>query len=315
MFDRVGVKIICVVVALLLWIQVASTVTVEKLVRLPLTVVGLPDSLAVRRSALPDEIGVRLRGTRLQLLLSDVVSRDLGHVQLDLTGQGVGRHTYELSVLDAVVNATALEIVPATTLVIDIQEWVQSDVPVHLSMVGELSDGLALATNPEITPATVKVSGPRSLVEGLHEVRTADLDLRRHRESFQEVLKLIDPSEDLTIRPVEVQVSIGIDEIVERQFREVPVTVLSDLDASRIHLEPTHAQVHVRGAAAAVNALAAEDVEVVLHIDATAIGVSEVGAQVILPDGPLSASLEPNTFQVVVDSDSGPLPAEDPSGG
>jgi YbbR domain-containing protein len=314
MFDRIGVKIVCMVAALLLWVQVASTVNVEELVRLPVEVVGLPDSLAVRASALPDEVGVRLRGTRLQLLLSDIVARDLGQIQLDLTGRGAGRHSYELSVLDAVVNATALEIVPATTLVIDIQARITRSVPVRLTMAGEFPEGYALAAAPELTPPTIDVTGPQSLVENLAELRTEDLDLRRHRESFQMTLSLVAPNPDLEISPVEVEVAVGVDEIVERHFREVPVTVLSDLDASRIHLDPTHAQVQVRGAAALVHALAPEDVEVVLHIDATAAGVSEVGAQVLLPDGLLSSSLEPTTFQVVVDAPDATPTAEDGGG-
>ncbi len=306
MFDRIGVKIVCVVVALLLWVQVASTVNVEHLVRLPVVVVGVPDSLSVRESVLPDRVGVRLRGTRLQLLLSDLISRDLGQIQIDLTGKGPGRHTYELSVLDAVVNATALEIVPATTLVLDVQPKVRRSVPVHLSLTGDFPEDRTLAAPPEITPPQVEVTGPESLVEGLAEIRTTDLDLRRHGESFETKLSLVNPDPDLVLSPVEVEVSVGVDRIVERQFREVPVTVLSDLDPARVHLEPTHAQVAVRGAAAVVDALSPEDVEVVLHIDAEAAGVSEVGAQVILPAGMFTSSLEPANFQVVVD----PLPED-----
>jgi YbbR domain-containing protein len=111
----------------------------------------------------------------------------------------------------------------------------------------------------------------------------------------------VSPDPDVQIRPVEVEVSVGVDQIVERQFREIPVTVLSDIDPSRVHLDPTHATVIVRGAAANVQQLAPEDVSVVLHIDASEIGVSEVSGQVLLPDGLLSSILEPASFQVVVD--------------
>lgn len=311
MFDRLGVKIICLIVALLLWVQVASTVDVEKLVQLPVRVEGLADSLTVRHSRLPEEVGVRVRGSRLQLLLSQLVSRDLGHISLDLTTYQPGLHSYEVTVLDAVVNATAVEVVPPTTLTLDVQREVTRDVPVRLRTRGDFPDGYTRASRPEITPREVRVTGPERVVTAVREVDTQEIDVRRRRSSFSETVALQVPDPDVHLSPVEVDVSLGVDEIIGRQFRDVPVTVLSDLPAERIHLEPTHARVQVRGPATLVEALAPEEVEVILHIDESVEGVAELSGQVIVPDGMLSSTVEPASFQVVVD----PVAEEAPAGG
>ena len=301
MFENLGVKLACLFIALLLWVQVASNVEVEQMVRLPLRVEGLADSLAIHEDELPATVSVRIRGSRLQLLLADIVSRELGRVTLDLTGLGPGRHRYDVSVLDVRVNATALEVVPPVSLDLQVLRKVQRLVPVRLVTEGELPEGFVLAGRAESIPSRVEVSGPEDRVETVESVRTRAVRLGRRRASFRERVPLVPPGPGLALHPVEVDVEIGVDAVIERRFEDVPVTVLSDLPAPWITVVPTSAAVVVRGARSVVEALAVEEVSVLLPIDETIRGVAQVAAQVAVPDGIVSFSVEPATFQVIVD--------------
>lgn len=312
MLDNLGVKVVCLLVAALLWVQVASTVEVEQIVRLPVEVSGLADSLAVAASALPDEVSVRIRGSRLQLLLSDVVQRDLGRVDLDLTGLGPGIHRYDVTVLDVRVNASPLEVVPAISLQLDLQALVRRQVPVRLELEGDIPEGFTLAGRPELTPERVELVGPADVVSRVDVVRTETVRLGKRRSSFQQRVALVDPGEDLRVRPIEVEVAIGIDAVVERSFDDVPVTVLSSLAPEWIAVEPTTARVRVVGAAAALGRLRPEEISVLVPIDADVRGVAQVPAQVAVPDGVLSFTVQPPTFQVIVDERRG---AETAAGG
>ena len=300
MLSNLGIKLICLLVALLLWAQVASNVAVEQLVRLPLEVAGLSDSLAVATSRLPESVTVRIRGNRLQLLASDLVRRDLGRVQLDLSAVGPGVHRYDISVLDVRVAATPLEVVPPVALELDVQRLVSKFVPVRLILIGDLPDGVAMAGRPELVPARVTVSGPRSLVEPVEEVQSEALRLARRRTSFTQRVPLVAPDRDLRVRPIEVEVAVGIDEIIERVFEDVPVTVLSEIEPERVSLEPTMVRVRVSGAVGVVNALTLDEVSVLVPIGSSVMGVAQVPAQAVVPDGLLVTGLEPSSIHVLV---------------
>ena len=56
MFQNLGIKSLCLIIASLLWLQAAATTDVEEILRLPVRVVGLTDSLTVVGSRLPDTI-------------------------------------------------------------------------------------------------------------------------------------------------------------------------------------------------------------------------------------------------------------------
>lgn len=300
MFSNIGIKLICLLVALLLWAQVASTVDVEQLVRLPVEITGLGDSLAIATSRLPDAVSVRIRGNRLQLLASDLVRRELGRVQLDLSAVGPGLHRYDISVLDVRVAATPLEVVPAIAIELDVQRKISKLVPVRLVLTGELPVGVAMAGRPEIVPPRVTVSGPEKLVELVEEVRSEELRLARRRSSFTQRIPLVSPDRDVRVRPIEVEVAVGIDEIIERVFEEVPVTVLSEIDPERVSLDPTMVRVRISGAVGVVNALTLDEVSVLVPIGSSVKGVALVPAQAVVPDGLSVTGVEPSTIHVLV---------------
>lgn len=300
MFSHLGIKLLCLLVAVLLWAQVASTVDVEQIVRMPVEVVGLADSLAVASSRLPESISVRIRGKRLQLLASDLVRQDLGRVQIDLTAVGPGRHRYDVSVLDVRVSATPLEILPPVTLDLEVQKLVSKLVPVRLVMTGEPPAGHAVAGRPEILPSNVTVSGPQRQVDAVKEVVSEELRLARRRASFTQRVPLVDPGRDLRLRPIEVEVAVGIDEIIERTFEDVPVTVLSDLAPERISLDPTTVRVRVTGAVGVVQSMRVDEVSVLVPIGAQVKGVALVPVQTVVPDGIEVTGVEPGSIHVLV---------------
>lgn len=312
MLENLGIKLLCLVVAVVLWVQVAGSIDVEEVVELPVELVSLPDSLIVRSNALPDRVEVRIRGTKLQHLLDDVFRRDRGRIQLSVPRATAGLHRAEISVADVRVSSTPTEILSPASIEFEIYRRGRREVPVRLAVDGQLPQGFTMAARPEITPNTVVVTGPESLVEGLSHVNTQPLRLARHRSSFRQRIHLASPDPDLQLHPIEVEISLGIDEIVERAFANVPISILSDMDAARLHVDPTMAQVRVMGAAGAVAALGPESISVVLHIGELETGVYQLDPQVVAPDGIVSTSVDPPAFQVIV---SDAVPGDGGSGG
>lgn len=302
MFQNLGIKTLCLLVASLLWLQAAATTEVEEILQLPVEVTGLGDSLTVIRGELPASISVRLRGNRLQLLAADLFQHETGRVELDLAGLGAGHHRYDVSVLDVSGPGTPLDVVPGVTLDIDIERRITRQVPVELLVQGELPAGVVFVTDLDVAPATVQITGPESVVTTVVSVSSGPFDLSGRRASFSELVALVAPGEEIQLRPVEVQVSAGIEPVGERTFDGVPLTVLrGQNDRMRIELVPPSARVVVTGARSVLDALAVEEIGVVVTIEPGIEGVSEVEGEAVVPDGVLSARVEPPSFQVLAE--------------
>lgn len=300
MFEHLGVKLVCLLVAVVLWVQVASHAEVEEVVRLPLALVGLPDSLAVRQHELPHQVGVRIRGTRLQLLLDDLGAGDRGRVQVDLSRARSGPMHREVSVLDAQVSAQALDIDPAVTLQLEIQQRLCRRVPVRVAVAGQLPDGFTLAGRPDVMPAEVEVCGPAPVVRALQHVNTNPVSVARRRQSFRQTQTLQGPDPDVTMVPSEAEVSLSVDAIVDRSFSGVVVKVLGHDERAPAVVAPATAQVRVRGPARAVAALQPDQVIVTVHVLDRGNGVHQLPGEVHLPEGIGATAIEPPSFQVVI---------------
>lgn len=237
-FKNLGIKILCLIIALLLWLQAAATTDVVEIQRLPVRVEGLTDSLTVVGSRLPESISVRVRGNRLQLLSASLLESQRGFVELDLEGFGPGHHRYDVSVLDVNAPGTPVDVVPGVSLDIHVERLITRPVPVELSADGALPDGFVFVTELTVSPMTVEVTGPKSLVESVGSVLSADFSFGGRRESFTDRVQLISPGEELGLRPVEVEVSAGVEPVQERFFEGVPLTVLREDDRVRIELSP-----------------------------------------------------------------------------
>lgn len=303
MFQNLGIKSLCLLMASLLWLQAAATSEVEEILRLPVEVVGLTDSLTVIDSRLPDTISVRVRGSRLQLLSADLFSTQRGAVRLDLEGREPGRHRYDVSVLDVSGPGTPLDIVPEVSLEIQVERRVTREFPVELTRQSELPSGVVMVTEMELSPARVEVEGPQSLVDAITVVKTQPFVLGNRTASFSERIRLVSPGPELVLRPVEIQVTAGIEPIEERIFESVPLTVLREDDRVRIELIPAQARVIVRGPRGVLAALRAEEISALVTIPVGVEGVSEVEAEAVVPDGVISARVEPQSFQVLAEVD------------
>jgi len=302
-FQNIGIKTLCLLIASLLWLQAAATTEVEEIRRLPVEVHGLSDSLSVILSRLPGSISVRIRGSRLQLLSADLFSGERGKVGLDLVGYSPGHHRYDVSVLDVDAPGTPLNIVPEVSLDIHVERRVTRRVPVQLVSSGRLPGGVVFVTDLAVAPATVELVGPESLVVGVEHVTSVSFALDGRRESFSERVQLESPGDELLLRPVEVEVSAGIEPIEERIFEMVPLTVLREDNRMRIELVPPQARVVVTGARSVLDALSAADINVLVTIPEGVEGVSEVEPEAVVPDGVLTARVEPQAFQVLAEVD------------
>jgi hypothetical protein len=114
---RVGLKLSCLLLSLVLWLQVAATTTVDGTVTMPLEVAGLRPGTGIVRADLPGTVRVRVRGSRLLLLAHRYFGRHCGDVVVEV-GAPVPGIVVERDVDESDVRSdfTALAIAPPVHL-------------------------------------------------------------------------------------------------------------------------------------------------------------------------------------------------------
>ncbi len=114
---RVGLKLVCLLAALVLWLQVAATTVVDDTVAMPLQAVGLRDGTAPAMGDLPRSVRVRVRGSKLQLVAHRYFGRRVGTVVIDLARPAAGSVVErEIGTEDVRSDLTALAIAPPVRL-------------------------------------------------------------------------------------------------------------------------------------------------------------------------------------------------------
>lgn len=299
--SRLGLKLGCLAVAIVIWIQMASTATVEQVTRLPLRVEGLEEGSTIAGSQLPGDVQVRLRGSKFRLLAHRWLQRPAGEVLVDLSERPAGRpFTVTLTPADVLSDLAVTEIIEPQRLAIRIDGQVERNLPVTLSTIGSLPAGYGYLVPPRAEPESVLVSGPARYFPERAQVRTAPLELTRLEGSGRRTLRLLPPESHLRMSVHEVQVVYGVGVLAERTVADVPVRAIGVEPGLEAGLSPLLVDVMVRGVADSLLLLAPNRLGVTVAVDGLAPGLHLLPAEVTAPSWVTVIGLAPAQFQVVV---------------
>lgn len=299
--NRLGLKLGCLAVAIVIWIQVASTATIEQQVNLPLQVTGLEEGRTIVGSTLPAEVTVRLRGSKLRLLANRWLSRPAGAVVVDLADRQPGRaFTVNLGLADVASDFTATEIVEPLRLTIRIDGELTRRLPVALSTIGSLPAGFGFLNEPAAMPDSVVVTGPARYFPERLVVRTAPLELARLEGSGTLTLRILPPDSHLQLSASAVKVSYGVGLLAERTVADVPVRAVAEPGAAEVAVSPALVDVLVRGVADSLRVLSSARLTVTVPATGLAPGVHFLPGDVTAPAWVTVIGLDPAQFQVVV---------------
>jgi len=114
---RIGLKLVCLLAALVLWLQVAATTVVDDTVAMPLQAVGLREGTMPASGDLPRSVRVRVRGSKLQLVAHRYFGRRVGSVVVDLARAAPGSIVErEVGTEDVRSDLTPLSVTPPVRL-------------------------------------------------------------------------------------------------------------------------------------------------------------------------------------------------------
>ena len=268
-FRHVGLKLLSLALALLLWMTVAGEETVERSLRVPLELQQFPAGLELQ-GEVPATADVRVRGT--SGALGRVSTGDIVAV-LDLHGARPGRRLFHLTP-EQVRAPFGVEVVQVTppTIAIVFEPSASRELPIVPSIDGKPAPGYVVRKVLS-DPAKVEVVGPETAVSRATDAITEPVTIGGARDTVREdvTVGLLDPALRLkNARSATVTVQI-VPGPLERTLRARPVHLRGLAAGLSAEASPTAVDVSVRGSREALN-----DVEdVMAYVDVSGLGAGD----------------------------------------
>lgn len=183
-FRNLGLKVLSICIAALLWLVVAGDRVVERVLRVPVELQNLPTDLEIVSNP-PETVEVRVRGS--SGLLSRLGAGEIAAV-IDMRAARAGRRLFHLTPGQVKVpyGLETVQVAPAT-LTMDFEVTGVRTVKVKPSVDGAPARGFEI-TGVRSEPELVEVAGPESALQQLKEAITEPVAVDGRRETLREVV-------------------------------------------------------------------------------------------------------------------------------
>ncbi len=254
MFKNLKVKIACILAALGVWLFVVLQEEYNFEIDIPVKHINIKAGRMIA-SEIPEKVRINLRGKGNSLLSLWMFSAKNIKLELDLA---TINNYYEFS-SDKFIEyiriprgfedvSVAGVIDPDTIFVmIDIQQEKTLKISAQ-NILLETSDGYYQVGEFVFDPDTVVINGPRRYVKNIKELLTERKEYKSKKSDFSEELKLIIPNDELNISDInKTKASAVIQKLSEKEFTEIPVTILNKPKNSIIQITPKTIDIKVLG--------------------------------------------------------------------
>jgi YbbR domain-containing protein len=297
-FRHLGLKVLAIALATLLWLTVAGEHIVERSMRVPLEFRNIPLELEITGDP-PGFVDVRLRGS------SALLGRlDQGEVVavVDLAGGRPGSRLFHVRTdqVTAPFGVEVAQVVPSTVS-LELERSATRVVPVVPAIQGVPGPGFVVGRRTA-EPATVKVIGPESHIRELSEATTEPVDIGGSRERVRDVVTV--GVSDAAVRlesPTSATVMVEIlPAPVERELTGVPIRWRNLGPGMRAQVVPTIARVNVRGRREALAALSATALDAFVDLAGLGAGRYNLRVQIDPAESFGLNSITPSVVEVTI---------------
>ena len=293
-FRHVGLKLLSIVLAALVWFLVSGEQIVERALRIPLEFTNLPAEIELVGDA-PTVVDVRVRGS--SGALGRAASGELVAV-LDLRTARPGRRLFHLTGAD-VRTPFGIEVIriAPSNVSIAFESPATKIVPVVPDVEGEPGDGYMVGT-VTADPVSVEIVGPSSAVARLTAAMTEPVSVAGATEGVTETVNIgvADPSVRLR-SPSSALVTVNVTAApVEWAIAGIPIRARPD---GSTEILPAEVAVFLRGPRES-RASTVQDFEASVDIEGLPAGLFQLPVRVTPPARVDVIRVEPPVVQVRV---------------
>lgn len=144
----------------------------------------------------------------------------------------------------------------------------------------------------------IMISGPKSIVEKINEVKCKELDVSGKKFSFYDYLKVLPPSTLVNVSPSSLRVYV---EIEEKKFKEIEkeivVIISEEYDAE---VEPRKIKLKLSSAKTKIENLSSEEITAIINLAGFGEGEYYIPPKIFHPEGINIEELSPPFVRVIL---------------
>ena len=275
-FRNLGLKVLAIAIATVLWLTVAGEHVVERSLRVPLEFRNVPESLEIVGAA-PQTVDVQLRGS--SAVLSRLQPGDIVAV-IDLSRARPGSRLFHIrnDEVRAPFGVEVEQVVPAT-LPLDVEKSVRRSVPVVAATDGQPAPGFVIGGITS-TPSTVEIVGPESRVRQMPSATTEPVSIAGAKGRVRDSVTIgVADSSVRLVSPGSANVIVDIVPApAQRQFADIPVRSRNLAGGLRAQVQPASVTLTVRGTSSVLDSLTAVGVQA--FVDLAGLGAGQYNLRV-----------------------------------
>lgn len=290
-------KVLSLGFATLLWFFVIGEEKSEVSFSIPVEIVNVPGECVIANDVV-STINLRVYGPRG--LVRRLSSQNLTRV-IDLRNAKPGMVTVRITP-DSIPMPSGVIVTQIHPSAIDIllEPYEHRVVPVRPVITGEVATDYEVK-EIQVAPKTVKISGPRTVLSNIEEVRNIPLDITDARETVSRDMPLDFKEFRVTADRDVVRVTVVIAPVIgHRKFTHVPVRV--EPQSSEAVVKPAILTVVVEGARARLKELKVEDISASVDVNGLEAGRHEIAPDVLVPEGFYVTEIVPDRVRVRISS-------------
>jgi YbbR domain-containing protein len=295
---HVGLKLLSLALAVLLWSLVAGQKEAERSLRVPLEFRNMPGSLEMIGEP-PSFVDVRVKGpstTLGQLRGTELI------VTVELSTARPGRRMFHLlpDHVTTPVGVRALAVVPPTVPLM-FEASATKRVPVVPAIDGDPAEGY-MRGRVSASPASVEVVGPESVIKQLTEATTEPVNLRGAMGRVRDTVTIGVAESSVRLKiPTNAVVVVDVNPApVHHTIRGVPILLRHLKRGLRATVVPSEVVVRAQGAAGVVTGLAAERVPAFIDLNGLNRGRYNLPVRIDATAGFSITATDPAAVQVTI---------------
>ena len=297
LFKNLGLKILSLCFAVVLWYSVVSERQSNLLVTVPLTFVNVPKAMKVVKIS-DERVSLHLEGP-----ISALRGMEIGKIRgtIDLNGAHEGRSRYEL--LPRHFNlpeGIRVEGISPEMVYVVLEKLLTFRLPVKVRLKGKV-DRHYIIENISVDPSYVWVTGDRRARSSIDNIPTDVIDVEGLKKTLVKEVGL-DLPRDVRLKKeigrVRVQIALR-EKVWDREVKGVRVILPKSVEGLYT-LSPPTVTVLVRGPATGVESLSPSDIEANVPITGLRPGDHFVTPKVRIPQGMAVLSIQPKVIKVTL---------------
>lgn len=224
LFNNIGLKAISLLLALLLWLQVAGQQTVQQKLDLPVVFVNMAPEMEISNDYVRrvDVVLSSRRGT------SNFEDGSLT-VKIDLRGSTPGAEkSYPLTADNISDRPSGVEVVSIspTSIRLLLENTIRKNIEVVPELVGEPAEGFQVT---KVTAPWVTIIGPQSRVQEVSEAQTEPIGITGLSSTLESNVAVDIGEVALRMEPASVDIVVTIEEERRKvQVRRIPIELLPE---------------------------------------------------------------------------------------